>query len=252
MDALRWRLLPAPPLAAVMQLALDELLLDSVAAGAPPALRFWNWTEPCLVLGSNQSLRSEVDLEAAAGLGFGVVRRMSGGGTMMVQPGGVITYSLYLPEAAIGRHSFIESFAALDAFAVSALRGIGVDAGYRPINDIVSPLGKIAGSAQARRRGAILHHTTIAVRLDPALVPRLIRIGRPARSERGVRSAEKVVTPLSMFTAASVTELIGELLESFRTQHTCLDANLPEGILSAATELAATKYATAAWLERLA
>lgn len=248
---MRWRLLPAPPLTPVQQLALDELLLGGVAAGAAPAIRFWNWTEPCLVLGSNQSLRSEVDLEAASRLGFTVVRRMSGGGTMMIVPGGVITYSLYLPESLVAGLSFVASFAALDLFAVTALRKLGVEAGYRPINDIVSPLGKIGGAAQARRRGAVLHHTTMALALDPRLVPELIRIGREPRSERGVRSAERVVTPLSMFTAASGPVVTRALLDSFRDGHDCAEDELARPQLAAARELAASKYAAPAWLERL-
>lgn len=251
MAEVRWRLLPSPPLGAAAQLALEEVLLDAVAGGAAPAFRFWNWTERCLVLGSNQSLRSELDLEAARRLGFAPARRMSGGGTMMVVPGGVITYSLYLPVAEVEGLSFVQSFAALDAFAVEALRGLGVEAGYRPINDIVSPLGKIAGAAQARRRGAVLHHTTMAFDLDPALVPQLIRIGRPSLSERGVRSAEKVVTPLSMFTGASRAEVEGALRESFARGRRCVEVGFDAGELEAAEGLAAAKYSTAEWVERI-
>ena len=247
----RWRLLPGLPLEAVRQLALDEVLLAEVAAGGPPAFRIWNWMEPCLVLGSNQSLRSEVDLEAAERLGYRCVRRMSGGGTMLIVPGGVLTYSLYLPEALVAGLSFVASFAALDAFAVTALQDLGVDAGYRPINDIVSPLGKIGGAAQARRRGAVLHHTTMALALDPALVPILIRIGRPSRSERGVRSAERLVTPLSMFTSASTAAVSEALLGSFRARHDCIEEELTPGQLEAAASLATSKYGTDAWLHRL-
>ena len=251
MERLLWRLLPSPALSAAGQLALDEVLLNSVAAGAAPSIRFWNWTQACLVLGSNQSLRSEIDLEAADRLGFAIVRRMSGGGTMMVVPGGVITYSLHLPLELVAGLSFVDSFAALDAFAVRALRGLGVDAGYRPINDIVSPLGKIGGAAQARRRGVVLHHATLALDLDPSLVPQLIRIGRPPLSELGVRSAEKVVTPISMFSQASAAAVTHALRESFREQHRCAEAELSPKLLEAAARLAASKYSTAAWLDRL-
>ena len=40
---------------------------------------------------------------------------MSGGGTMLVEPGRSITYSLYAPESVVPGLSFVESFAALDA-----------------------------------------------------------------------------------------------------------------------------------------
>lgn len=239
--------MPTLPLPAVEHLALDEVLLDGVAAGRRgPCLRFWRWTERALVVGSHQSLRNEVDFDACAALGFAVVRRMSGGGTMVCEPGGTLTYSLYLPEALVRGLSFVDSFRALDAWAVTALVELGVPASYRPINDIVSPAGKIAGAAQARRRGAVLHHTTMAYAIDPEIVPRLIRIGRPTLEARGPRSAEKVVTPLTMFTALALEEVEAALGAAAGGPA----AEVGESELRAARELAASKYATADWLGR--
>lgn len=250
MPGIDWPVLPALPLPALQHLALDEVLLDRVAAGARgPCLRFWLWTERALVLGSHQSLVNEVDLVAARALGFRVVRRMSGGGTMVCEPEATLTWSLYLPEPLVRGLSFVESFAYLDRWAVEALRGLGVPAGYRPINDIVSLPGggKIAGAAQARRRGAVLHHVTAAVSTDPAVVPRLIRIGRPRLNERGLRSAEREVTPLGMFTGLPVRALMEELTRVAGGPAGQLEAEE----LAAARALAASKYATPTWLERL-
>ena len=116
------------PLPAHVQLALDEVLLDRLIAGRRgPTLRFWEWAEPALVLGSHQVLANEVDLAAAAGLGFTVARRMSGGGTMIVEPGRSITYSLYAPESVVAGLSFVDSFAFLDAW-VKARRAQGMAA----------------------------------------------------------------------------------------------------------------------------
>lgn len=244
-----WPVLTPRALPANLHLALDEVLLDAVAAGARgPCVRFWRWTERALVLGSHQSVRNEVDLLAAAELGFAVVRRMSGGGTMVCEPGGTLTYSLYLPESLVRGLSFVESFRVLDAWAVAALVGLGVPASYRPINDIVSPGGKIAGAAQARRRGAVLHHTTMAFSTDPAIVPRLIRIGRPTLEARGVRSAEKVVTPLSLFTRLELEEVEATLAGAAGGPA----AEVSEPELARARELAQSKYATPDWVARFA
>ena len=214
-------------------------------------MRLWEWIEPALVIGSHQSVANEVDTDAARALGFVVTRRMSGGGTMLCQPDRTVTYSLYLPETAVAGVSFRKSYALLDAWAVRAFQAMGVPAGYREINDIISPRGKVGGAAQARRRGFILHHTTIAHAMDVDLMPRLIRIGRERVAERGVRSADKVVSPLSWFTPLSCGEVSRALGDHFTREFDASPAALSEGELASAEELVASKYSTPAWISRL-
>ena len=249
---LDWDLIAASAQTAHMHMALDEVLLGRVIDGARrPTIRFWAWTEPALVIGSHQSVSNEVDVPAARRLGFLVTRRMSGGGTMLCEPARTITYSMYLPETAVEGLSFRQSYAALDAWAVSAFNALGVPASYREINDIISPRGKIAGAAQARRRGFVLHHTTIAHSMEVELLPRLIRIGRDRVSERGVRSAEKPVSPLSWFTSLSCEETTRHLESFFGGEFTTRAGGLAEDELRAARGLVAEKYGTSRWVNRL-
>ena len=249
---LGWDLIPASAQTAHMHMALDEVLLGRVIERARrPAIRFWEWIEPALVIGSHQSVSNEVDLPAARRLGFSVTRRMSGGGTMLCEPGRTITYSMYLPVEAVEGLSFRRSYAALDAWAVRAFKALGVPASYREINDIISPRGKIAGAAQARRRGFVLHHTTIAHSMDVELLPRLIRIGRDRVSERGVRSAEKPVSPLSWFTPLSCEETTRHLERFFAGEFTTRASELSNDEFAAARVMVTEKYGTSAWVNRL-
>jgi lipoate---protein ligase len=235
-----------------MHMALDEVLLRRViAAERRPAIRFWEWIESALVIGSHQSVSNEVDLAAARRLRFTVTRRMSGGGTMLCEPNRTITYSMYLPGTAVEGMTFRQSYAALDAWAVRAFNSLGVPASYREINDIISPQGKIAGAAQARRRGFVLHHTTIAHAMNVRLLPRLIRIGRERQSERGVRSADKVVSPLSLFTSLSCSETTRHLESYFAGEFSARTSELSEDELDSARDLVSEKYATPAWVNRL-
>ncbi|HEX9098450.1 MAG TPA: biotin/lipoate A/B protein ligase family protein [Candidatus Dormibacteraeota bacterium] len=249
---LDWDLIPYTPHSAHMHMAVDEVLLQRVIAGLrPPTVRFWDWIEPALVIGSHQSVVNEVDVVAARDLGFTVTRRMSGGGTMLCEPDRTITYSLYVPATVVEGLSFRQSYAALDAWAVRSLVALGVPAAYREINDIISPRGKIAGAAQARRRGFILHHTTIAHAMDPALLVRLIRIGRERLSERGVRSADKSVSPLSEFTSMRCAEIARRMEQSFTAEFHARAGELSRAEVDAARELEKTKYATPGWIYRL-
>ena len=249
---LGWDLIRYEPRPAHMHMALDEVLLQRVIAGARrPTVRFWEWIEPALVIGSHQSVVNEVDLGAANRLGFVVTRRMSGGGTMLCEPGRTITYSLYVPARIVDGLSFRQSYAALDAWAVRSFVALGVPASYREINDIISPRGKIAGAAQARRRGFVLHHTTVAHAMDPALLPRLIRIGRERRSERGMRSAEKPVSPLAWFTSVDCAGVARHMERSFVADFGAKESWVTPDELQTARELVVNKYATAEWVNRL-
>jgi lipoate-protein ligase A len=235
-----------------MHMALDEVLLEGVISGdRRPTLRLWEWIEPALVIGSHQSVINEVDSAAARELGFTVTRRMSGGGTMLCEPGRTITYSLYLPESAVAGITFRNSYAVLDGWAVRAFVGLGIPADYREINDIISPRGKIAGAAQARRRGFVLHHTTIAHSMDVDLVPRLIRVGRPNIAAIGVRSADKPVSPLAWFTQLSCADVAQSLVRSFASEFRTRPSSASSTELDAARRLVATKYGTPAWVNRL-
>lgn len=249
---LEWDLLPPHPLPAHVQMALDEVLLMQVAEGRRrPTLRFWEFADRALVLGSHQVAANEIDLDEASAAGFVVARRMSGGGTMIMEPRRSITYSLYTPETIVAGMSFVQSFAFLDAWVVACLRALGVPASYRPINDIVSPEGKIGGAAQARRRRWLLHHAGIAFEMDTACVPRLIRIGRERVSPRGVRSAEKVVSPLSRWTDLDRDAVVERLQECFTACYASREGRLDPEDLDQARDLARTKYATPEWLNRL-
>jgi lipoate-protein ligase A len=240
------------PLPAHVQVALEEVLLERVIAGRRgPTLRFWEWAEPALVLGSHQVMANEVDAGAAGALGFTIARRASGGGTMVVEPGRTITYSLYAPESLVAGLSFVESFEVLDAWVVECLRGLGVPAGYRPLNDIVSPEGKIGGAAQARRRGHVLHHAAIAYAMDATIVPRLIRIGRERVSPLGVRSAERTVSPLERWLTLGRDEVVAALAGCFRGTHPARAGELRPDELTEARALAVAKYASPDWVDRL-
>lgn len=235
-----------------VHMALDEVLLEQVMHGRRrPTLRLWRWIERALVIGSHQSVRNEVDLRNAEELGFIVTRRMSGGGTMLCEPGRTITYSMYIPESLVSEISFRKSYALLDDWAVRAFNALGIPASYREINDIVSPQGKIAGAAQARRRGFVLHHTTVAHSMEDDLMRRLIRIGRGPLADRGIRSADKLVSPLSLFTQLTCDEVAAHMQTFFQREFQAEERALTREELEAASQLVASKYSEASWINRL-
>jgi lipoate-protein ligase A len=249
---LSWRLLPPVPRAPRLNMALDEVLTERVGAGLrPPTLRIWGWSKRCVVLGRFQSVRNEVDEEAAARNDVEIVRRISGGGAMFIEPEGAITWSLYAPTSVVRGMTFAESYRFFDAWAVDALRALGIDAWYAPLNDITSAAGKIGGAAQARRGGAVLHHTTMAYDMNMPLMLQVLRVGKEKLSDKGVTSADKRVAPLRQQTQLPRDVIIAHMIEQFGQRFGRAEDELTPDELAEAERRARERFGDRAWTHYL-
>ncbi len=248
-----WEVLHEPAVSPRMNLALDEVLTARVGDGRRrPTLRIWEWNESAVVIGSFQSLRNEVDLDGAARHGFDVVRRISGGGAMMMAAGQIITYSLYVPAALVSGMTFADSYAFLDDWALQALRSLGVDATYQPLNDIASPTGKIGGAAQKRlANGGVLHHATLSYDIDGEMMTEVLRIGREKLSDKGTVSAAKRVDPLRRQTGLAREAVIDRFVETFTRLYGAEPGHITAEEYAEAEALVESKFATDAWLRRV-
>ncbi|GAA3879228.1 biotin/lipoate A/B protein ligase family protein [Leifsonia kafniensis] len=248
-----WEIVHAPAVSPRMHLALDEVLAAEVGEGRrKPTLRIWEWNESAVVIGSFQSLKNEVDPEGAAKYGFDVVRRISGGGAMMMEKGAVITYSLYVPAELVQGMSFADSYAFLDEWVLEALKSLGIDASYKPLNDITSPTGKIGGAAQKRLgSGAVLHHVTMSYDMDGEVMAQVLRIGREKLSDKGITSAAKRVDPLRSQTGLSRAEIIERMLQTFTTLYQATPGDITPEEYAKAERLVEEKFATEEWLTRV-
>lgn len=248
-----WQYLHPGPLTPMQHLALDEVLTEEVGTGArKPTLRIWEWASPAVVIGSFQSVRNEVDRENAERYGFEIVRRISGGGAMFIEPGSAVTYSLYAPIELVQGMTFADSYAFFDDWVIQALKSLGIDASYQPLNDIASPAGKIGGAAQKRLgNGGVLHHVTMSYDIDADKMVQVLRIGREKMSDKGTKSANKRVDPLRSQTGLPRQAVIERMVETFRSQHGLHDDELRPEELAAADELVRTKFATPEWVNRV-
>lgn len=248
-----WELVHPGPLDPVTHLALDQVLAEEVGAGRrAPTLRIWEWDRPAVVIGSFQSVANEVDAENAARYGIPVVRRISGGGAMFMEAGSIITYSLYAPIELVQGMSFADSYAYLDDWVLVALRSLGIDASYQPLNDIASPAGKIGGAAQKRLAdGAVLHHVTMSYDIDADKMVQVLRIGREKLSDKGTKSAQKRVDPLRSQTGLPRAAIIERMVETFRSLHGLRDGEITPAEYARAEQLVAEKFATDEWLYRV-
>lgn len=246
--AYEWRLIPAVAQRPVINMALDEVLTLRVGSRQrPPTIRVWGWASPCVVIGRFQSVKNEVDESSARAQGIEIVRRISGGGAMFIEPEGAITYSIYAPEELVQGLSFPESYAFFDAWVVDALRSLGVDAWYQPLNDIASSGGKVGGAAQARRGGAVLHHTTVAYQMNVPLMLSVLRIGKEKLSDKGIASADKRVGPLRQQTELPRETIIEHIVETFRGKYGLVEDEIAPDELQEAEALVDSRFGTEKW-----
>lgn len=247
-----WEILRPGVLPTPVNVALDEVLLNEVAEGQRgPTLRFWEWDDRAVVFGSYQSYANELDQEGVDKHGIVPVRRISGGGAMFMEGGNCVTYSLYAPESLVAGYSYEASYEYLDQWVLAALNKLGVNAWYVPINDITSDGGKIGGAAQKRRKGAVLHHTTMSYDIDADKMMEVLRIGKVKVSSKGLASAKKRVDPLRRQTGVPREEIIETMATEFATRYGAVDAVLSDDSLAAARRLVDTKFLNDEWTKRI-
>lgn len=247
-----WTVIHSPVLPTPVNVALDQYLLEEVAAGRKgPILRFWEWEDKAVVFGSYQSFQNELDPEGIEKHGIVPVRRISGGGAMFMEGGNCVTYSMYLPDDIVAGLSYVDSYQYLDTWVLAGLQSLGVNAWYVPINDITSDGGKIGGAAQKRVPGAVLHHTTMSYDINADKMMDVLRVGKVKLADKGVRSAKKRVDPLRRQTGVARQEVIEALMHTFTSRYPAEVGELSDADIAAAEKLVEEKFSTEAWTHRV-
>jgi lipoate-protein ligase A len=159
-------------------LACDEALLDLCEGGYPDEIiRFWEPGDYFVVLGYANRFHEEVNLEACRAKRVSVLRRCTGGGTVVQGPG-CLNYSLILR---INNSPSLLSITETNAFIMNiqkkALESIlAKDVTIQGHTDLALGDMKFSGNAQRRRRDFLIFHGTFLLDFDLALVEELLPI----------------------------------------------------------------------------
>jgi len=258
-----WRLLLDSPAAGAWNMAVDEVLLDGVAAGwAPPTLRFYGWEPPCLSLGYFQSFRV-VNLDGCRRLGVDVVRRPTGGRAILHDR--ELTYSIALPAPTLGGDGVLPSYHRLSLALQDGLHRLGVPATMAPESpaggvvsgpvcfdrpsayEILLQGRKLVGSAQVRRRGGLLQHGSIVIEPRPANLLACLHVAdENQRIESGMAG-------LAEARVSDPAQVAGAVADAFAARFgvTLVESGLRPDELAAAQALARSKYQSRGWTEGL-
>lgn len=158
-------------------MAYDEALLEAALQEALCCVRIYRWAEPTLSLGYFQSFDQHLRQRFA---GLPVVRRLSGGGALIHHH--EITYSLVVPAGHPLAHAPTRLYEEAHQAVISLLCQRGIAARLRGQATAANPFlcfgrgdprdvlvadHKVLGSAQRRRRGAVLQHGALLLRRSP-------------------------------------------------------------------------------------
>jgi lipoate-protein ligase A len=223
-------------------LALDEaLLLEAEAGHGGEILRVWEWPNPAVVLGSGCRLSEDVEEGACAADGVPILRRSSGGGTVLLGSG-CLLYSLilsYSRDPALGE--IRPSYRFILGHIGQALEESIGPIEQAGISDLIIEGRKFSGSAQQRKRSYLLHHGTLLYAFDLTLLPRYLRQPTRQPEYRAGRDHLTFVRNLPL----SGTELQRRL-------RTCWNATDETAAwpIAETRRLAADKYVLTEWTRR--
>jgi lipoate-protein ligase A len=228
---------------AAQNLACDEALLEifEQSRGGGELLRLWHPEQCFVVLGHGNKWRDEVNASACAADGIAVLRRFSGGGTVLQGPG-CVNYSLILRQ-----NNFFNSHiqAAFD-FVLSrnrrALESLtGQPVSMQGLSDLTLGERKFSGNAQYRKREYVLVHGTFLLHFDLGLIEKYLKLPVKQPQYRRQRSHCEFLINAQVDPAS--------LCESLRLEWAA-DANftaIPHGLIHSLT---VERYRCSGWNEK--
>jgi lipoate-protein ligase A len=226
-------------------LALDEALLveaDQGRAGA--VLRYWESPRPAVVLGASRRIAEDVRVNECIADSVPIVRRSSGGGTVLIGPG-ALNVTVVLPADTAAGLSAVDT---AQRYVLTRMAE-ALQAPERPVQvlgsgDLTLAGRKLAGSAQRRLRHWFLVHCSILYDFPLPLIGRYLTVPSRQPAYRAGRSHDEFLMNLG---------LPRTIILSFIQSAWCPSSSLssaPDVPYDLLTTLLSDKFANRAWVER--
>ncbi len=228
--------LPSP----AANLACDEALLDLCENGFDhEIIRFWQPKDHFVVLGYANKVGAHVNEAGCRSKQIPIVRRCSGGGTVL-QGAGCLNYSLILK---IQKAAAFLNITGTNACIMNAHREAMEQVLQKPVQvqghtDLAVNRLKFSGNAQRRKRDFLIFHGTFLLDFDLELIEELLPIPSQQPSYRQNRSHAHFLLNLKI-----APILIKEALRQTWNANESLDS-VPEAAIE---QLVRDKYSRAEW-----
>ena len=198
--------------AALIELRQQDLVPDTIRF-----LRF----PPTALIGRHQDLSREINLDHCRDEGIGTVRRITGGGAIYLDEG-QLGWELVFHRSSLGIAALPDLAREICNAAAAGLGELGVDARFRPRNDIEVDGRKISGTGGFFDGDILIYQGTVLVDMNPARMVKALNIPEAKVTKHDLDSAEQRVVTLK--------ELLGEDLPDIETIKAALIKGFTEGL----------------------
>jgi lipoate-protein ligase A len=189
-------------------IAFDAALIEERQAGrVPDTIRFLRFP-PTVLIGRHQDLSREVDLEYCRQNSIGTVRRITGGGAIYLDEG-QLGWELVFHRKSLGIAALPDLAREICNAAAKGMSELGIDAKFRPRNDIEVNGRKISGTGGFFDGDILIYQGTVLVDMNAQRMVNALNIPESKLAKRKLDSAaERVVT---------LKELLGDDLPDLET-----------------------------------
>jgi len=200
-------------------IAFDQAMIDAHRQKTiPDTIRFLQFP-PTALIGRHQDLSRELNLDHCRKNGIGIVRRITGGGAIYLDQG-QLGWTLVFHRSTLGLAALTELSKAICTAAAAGLSRLGIDARYRPRNDIEVDGRKISGTGGLFDGDTILFQGTVLVDMNAQHMMAALDMPQSKLAKRALASgAQRVVT---------LRELLGEQTPSLAVIKSALLAGFAE------------------------
>ncbi len=190
-----WRVLNTGKRTAAENMCLDEAILEARGKGiVPNTLRFLEFRPHCALVGFHQSVEQELREDYCKQAGIDINRRITGGGAVYFGEE-TLGWELIAGKE-IGSRNILTLYRTLCEATIEGLRLLGIDASFRPVNDIEVQGRKISGTGGTEAREAFLFQGTLLVDLNIQVMLRALRIPTEKLKDKEIDSFKERMTCL--------------------------------------------------------
>jgi lipoate-protein ligase A len=166
----------------------------AMTEGSPDTILLVSPDAPYVSIGRHQDVDREVDRAVCAELGFPVIRREVGGGAVYLDGNQLFTQWIFAAEHLPA--TVEERFTLYCNTLVEAYRALGVEAAYRPVNDIHVNGRKIGGTGAARMDRAEVVVGSLMFDFDVLTMSRVLKVPSEKFRDKVFQTMSEYMTTL--------------------------------------------------------